>query len=169
MTGLKAASWESLREVPLFQNLDENEIKELFSIGAVQNHDAYSNIIIEGEQSTGMYLVLEGATGVFKTDRASGKTYDICQLRQGAIFGEFSLVDDQPRSANIRSLTECQLLFFAKDKFLSYLTRQSDRRVRFLEGCIRALVGRMRELDQEYVQSQYQLWTTALKVNKEAA
>jgi CRP-like cAMP-binding protein len=168
MSSPKAATWQALKEITMFQNLNDTEIKELYGLGQAQNFEAYANVIIEGEQTSGMYLLMNGTAGVFKTDRVSGKTYDICQLREGSIFGEFSLVDDQPRSANIRTLTDCELLYFPKEKFSAFLQKQSDRQIRFYEGSVRALVWRLRELDQEFVQSQYQLWETALKVNKEA-
>jgi CRP-like cAMP-binding protein len=169
MSTIKVATWEALKEITMFQSLTDLELKELYGLGQIQKFEAYANVIIEGEQTSGMYLLLNGTAGVFKTDRASAKTYDICQLREGSVFGEFSLVDDQPRSANIRTLTDSDLLYFPKEKFTAFLSVPTDRKVRFYEGSLRALVWRLRELDQEFVQSQYQLWETALKVNKEVA
>lgn len=78
-----------------------------------------------------------------------------------------SLVDENPRSATVRALTACNLFLLSKESFLQFIGSSSDLKVRFLDSCVRNLVARLRELDDNYVVSQYQLWKTALK--KESA
>ena len=77
------------------------------------------------------------------------------------------LVDDNPRSATVRALTNCQLFYISKDQFQGFLAASKDLKLRFYESCIHTIVTRLRELDDNYVISQYQLWKAAFK--KEAA
>ncbi len=156
-----------LKEVKLLKSFSETELTELITLGKSVTCEPYANIVIEGELSWGLYLILNGIVGIFKANKLSGELYDVGQLREGSFFGEMSLVDDNPRSATVRSLTDCYLFFISKESFNSFLNRSKDLKMRFYETCIQNLVGRLRELDDNYVISQYQLWKTALK--KEAA
>lgn len=156
-----------LKEIKLLQTLTEPELANLIQLGTTHSFESHSNIVIEGELSWGLYLILEGFVGIFKTNKLTGETYDVGQLREGSFFGEMSLIDENPRSATVKALTDCQLFYVSKEAFTGFLSRSSDLKTRFYDSCIKNLVARLRELDDNYVISQYQLWKSALK--KEAA
>jgi CRP-like cAMP-binding protein len=105
--------------------------------------------------------------GIIKTNKLTGDNYDVGQLRAGSFFGEMSLVDDNPRSATVKALTDCRLFYISKDTFFEFLGRSEALKMRFYESCIKDLVWRLRELGDNYVVNQYQLWKSATK--KEAA
>lgn len=158
-----------LRKVALLAAFSDSDLGRLIQLGHVVSHDAYSNVVIEGELSWGMYLVLEGQVGVYKVNKLSGSTYDVGQLQAGSFFGEMSLVDSQPRSATVQTLTPCRLFTVGKQEFHGLLDSSPDLKLRFYESCVQQLVGRLRVLNDDYVVSQYQLWQKALKVRREAA
>lgn len=156
-----------LKEIKLFQVFKDPELVQLLAAGQTQTVEAFANIVIEGEFTWGLYLILDGTVGVFKSNQISGTTYDVGQLGSGSFFGEMSLVDENPRSATVRSLTECKLFFISKEAFIQFLGRSSELKLRFYESCIQNLVSRLRDLNDNYVISQYQLWKTALIKGKE--
>jgi len=156
-----------LREIKLLQPLTDSELNQVLQLGKWCHYEAHTNIVIEGELSWGLYLIVEGLVGIFKTNKLTGENYDIGQLRKGNFFGEMSLIDNNPRSATVKALTECDLLYISKDAFQALLNHSPATKVRFYESCVKQLVTRLRELDDNYVISQYQLWKIALK--KEAA
>lgn len=156
-----------LKEIKLLKPFTDQELLQLIQVGTSAAYEAHTNIIIEGELSWGLYLILEGILGVFKTNKLTGEDYDVGQLKGGGFFGEMSLVDENPRSATVRGLTNCQVFYISKEAFQAFLGRSQDLKLRFYESCVKNLVGRLRELDDNYVISQYQLWKTALR--KEAA
>ena len=156
-----------LKEVRLLQSFTEQELAQLIMVGTGSTYESHANIVIEGETSWGIYLILEGVVGIYKTNKLTGEHYDVGQLRYGNFFGEMSLVDENPRSATVRALTDCHLFYLSKDNFTKFLSHSSDLKLRFYDSCVKTLVGRLRELDDNYVISQYQLWKTAMK--KEAA
>jgi CRP-like cAMP-binding protein len=156
-----------LKEVKLLQTFTDQELAQLVQLGSGLQYEAHSNIIIEGELSWGLYLILDGAVGIFKTNKLTGESYDVGQLRKGSFFGEMSLVDNNARSATVKTLNECSLFYISKEAFYEYLSRSKDTKLKFFESCIRTIVTRLRELDDNYVVSQYQLWKIALK--KEAS
>jgi CRP-like cAMP-binding protein len=156
-----------LKEIRLLQAFSDAELGQLIMLGSGSACEAHSNIVIEGETTWGLYLILEGVVGIYKSNKLTGEHYDVGQLRYGNFFGEMSLVDDNPRSATVRALTDCHVFYISKDAFAKLLQSSTDLKLRFYEACVKNLVGRLRELDDNYVISQYQLWKTAMK--KEAA
>ena len=99
----------------------------------------------------------------------SGTSYDIGQLKEGGFFGEMSLIDQNGRSATVRALTACQCFFFSKEGFNQFLAQSQELQMRFYLSCINQLVHRLRELNDHYVISQYQLWKSALKLGDQEA
>ncbi len=162
-------SVQMLKEVRLLNNLSEQDLSRIIALGRGFTHKAHSNIVIEGELSSGLYLIMEGVLGVFKTNTVTGDVYDVAQLRRGSFFGEMSLIDEAPRSATVKALTDCVLFYISKEAFSSFLDSSSQLKVSFYENCIRDLSARLRELDESYVTSQYQLWKAALKNTRKAA
>jgi CRP-like cAMP-binding protein len=156
-----------LKEIKLLQPLTDAELTQVLQLGKWIKFEAHSNIVIEGELSWGLYLIVDGLIGIFKTNKLTGENYDIGQLRKGSFFGEMSLIDNNPRSATVKALTECELLYISKEAFQALLNHSPATKIRFYESCVKHLVARLRELDDNYVISQYQLWKIALK--KEAA
>jgi CRP-like cAMP-binding protein len=156
-----------LREIKLLQPLTDSELTQILQSGSWCKFEAHSNIVIEGEQTWGLYLLIDGLVGIFKNNKLTGEHYDIGQLRSGSFFGEMSLIDNSPRSATVKALTPCSLYYVSREAFQALLNHSTTTKARFYESCVRHLVGRLRELDDNYVVSQYQLWKIALK--KEAA
>ncbi len=157
----------NLKNIKLLSPLTEQELAKLITVGTPLKTEAHANIVIEGELSWGLFLLLDGVVSILKTNKLSGNIYDVGQLRSGSFFGEMSLIDDNPRSATVKALTDCQLFYISKEKFLEYLGQSPGLKLRFYESCIHTLVTRLRELDDNYVISQYQLWKAAMR--KEAA
>ena len=157
-------SVKTLKEVKLLRVFSDDEVAHLIQLGSPIAYEAHSNVVIEGELSWGIYVILDGIVGILKSNKMTGDVYDIGQLRAGSFFGEMSLIDDNPRSATIRALTDCSVFYISKDAFNQFLNKSADLKMRFYQSCIQDLVRRLRDLDDNYVVSQYQLWKSA--VNK---
>ena len=152
-----------LKEITLFGAFTEKQLQTLLEKGKGIQYEAHTNIVIEGELTWGLYIIMDGLLGVFKNNKLTGQSYDVGQLRSGSFFGEMSLIDQNPRSATVKTLTETQLFHISKDVFMDYLNLTPDLKLKFYLNCVSTLVNRLRELDDNYVISQYQLWQSALK------
>ena len=156
-----------LKTVRILRDFNDSELTQVLALGQTQDFEAHSNIVIEGELSWGIYLILSGSVGIFKTNKMTGESYDVGQLIKGNFFGEMSLIDREPRSASVRALIDSRVFYIDKQSFNQFLGQSPERKIRFYEACLKTVVHRLRETDENYVVSQYQLWKTALK--KEAA
>ena len=161
-------SAESLQEVKLLKCFTQDELRQLIRCGEILEAETNCNIVIEGELSWGLYVIVEGTVGVLKANKMSGEVYEVCHLGRNSHFGEMSLVDDQPRSATVRALIPTTLFHIDKVAFQDFLNSKTDMKIRFLDNCVQDLVHRLREVDENYVVSQYQLWKSAMQDRRAA-
>lgn len=66
-------------------------------------------IFFEGDLDFHFYIIESGQVQIF-TKNVKGERVDIGIIDEGESFGEFALLDRQPRSASAQALTECQLV-----------------------------------------------------------
>jgi CRP/FNR family transcriptional regulator, cyclic AMP receptor protein len=92
--------------VPFFGGLKEKTRKSVASQGKEMSYKAGDPIVDEGTMGVGFYLILDGKAEV----RKRGKI--LATLGKGQFFGEMSLIDEQPRSADVVAVapTKCWAL-----------------------------------------------------------
>jgi CRP-like cAMP-binding protein len=73
---------------------------------------ADTDVIRQGEAGQGLFVVLTGQLEVVRSD--GGGALPLAQLGPGDIFGEMSLLTNQPANATVRSRTQGMLLFLAR-------------------------------------------------------
>jgi len=95
-----------LGNVPFFSSLDEKRRRSLASEGKELSFKAGVPIVGEGATGIGFYLILDGKAEVRKGNRL------LATLGKGEFFGEMSLIDLQPRSADVIAVapTKCWAL-----------------------------------------------------------
>jgi CRP/FNR family transcriptional regulator, cyclic AMP receptor protein len=160
---------DALRRVALLHCFDDEEIVELSTCAKTLDHEVYSNIIIEGELSWGIYFVVDGVCEVLRDDPLHGATYQVAQLVAGSFFGELSLIDSNPRSATVRAMTETRTLYIEKIDFDKFIAKNVERKLRFYEHALMMLASRLRDVDENFMVAQYQLWSNALDTKGKAA
>jgi len=153
-----------LRSVSLLKPFTEEELAILYSHGVVRQISSGSHVVIEGEPSRGLYLVLRGTVSVHKNDPIKQSLYRIAMLEEGSHFGELSLFDTAPRSATVVAETACDLFFLDSKDFETFLRQGGqEAEVKFYKSCLEDLSSRVRQLNADYLQAQQMLWTHALR------
>lgn len=131
-------SIETLRTVPLFQRLEEVELKKIAAAAVVRSFARNSIVITEGDTSNSLYLILSGKVKVFVSDE-DGKTNTINQLGAGDYFGELSLIDAEPRSASVATLTTCKMSIISGTFLYDYVSSNPNVAIALLQGMARRL------------------------------
>ena len=85
----------ALAGVPFFEGLGEKTLKSIASSGKEISYKDGNKIVDEGVSGVGFYLILDGKAEVRKGSRV------LATLGKGQFFGEMSLIDGQPRSADV--------------------------------------------------------------------
>lgn len=126
-----------LKEVPLFSEVDKVSLLHLCKESKEELFVKDHRIIEKGDKGDGMYVILKGKVKVHD------KSHDYGQLVTGEYFGEYSLIDQKPRSVSVTALEETKLLKIEPSHFFELM--ESDKG--FVRGVLSVLIKRHRELD----------------------
>lgn len=88
-------AYSLIGNVPFFADLGERQTKSLISQGKELSYKAGDTIVSEGTMGVGFYLILDGKAEVKRGAKV------LATLNKGQFFGEMSLIDEQPRSADV--------------------------------------------------------------------
>jgi CRP/FNR family transcriptional regulator len=136
-----------LAKISLFEKLSPEELTKLESIVKRRMFKADTVVFFEGDQSDSMYVILNGSVKVYtKADDGSEKI--LTTLGKGEIFGEYSLIDGHPRSANIATLEGTEMLSISHKDFRQFVTNSPEILWKVLES----LTERMRRTNAEQLQ-----------------
>jgi len=94
---VKTDPTESLRRVPLFAGMDKKELELLAKLVKEQSYSAGAIIVKSGAGGHGLYIIKEGRVNVVR----DGQT--VATLGPGQFFGEISVLDGGPRTADVRA------------------------------------------------------------------
>jgi transcriptional regulator with AAA-type ATPase domain len=93
--------------------------------------DADETIIHKGDPGVAVYFILAGDVEV-RLQAADGRHLALCRLGPGDLFGELSVLRDEPVSADVASITQVRLLSYPAELFPTALTECEPLRERLL-------------------------------------
>jgi uncharacterized membrane protein len=132
-----------LREVPLFSEMDEQEVAGIRAIMEEMKFKAGQVIIREAEIGDLFYVITEGHVEVIIRD-ADGSDVVLHEAGPGEFFGELSMLTNEPRSARIRAVEDVTTLVLERDEFFEFLRTHTHAAIDVLVE----LGGRLRENDR---------------------
>ena len=132
-----------LREVPLFSEMDEQEVAGIRAIMDVQRFKAGQTIIREGELGNLFYVITEGRAEIIIRD-AGGADLVLHEAGPGDFFGELSMLTSEPRSARVRAVEDLTALALERDEFFEFLRTHTHAAIDVMVE----LGGRLRENDR---------------------
>lgn len=104
-----------LRSIPMFSDLSAEDLETFADMVALRKFPKGSFIVNQNEMGSSMYLLVSGRVKVSLAS-PDGKELALNYLEAPAHFGEMSLVDAEPRSADVIAVTEVELFSLdAKD------------------------------------------------------
>ena len=113
---------EGLKNVPLFANMDDQEIA---GVRAIMDENTFSPgqvIIREGEPGDNFHVIVSGEVQ-FMTQDAGGGEIVLDEVGAGGFFGELSMLTGEARSARVRAVTKVQTLALDRQEFQDFLMK----------------------------------------------
>ena len=132
-----------LREVPLFSEMDEQEVAGIREIMDVMKFKKGQVIIREGDTGDLFYVVTEGQAEIIVRD-ADGSDVVLHVAGPGDFFGELSMLTNEPRSARVRAAESMTTLVLERDEFFEFLRTHTHAAIDVLVE----LGGRLHENDR---------------------
>ena len=119
--------------VPLFRGLEPDELKALSISSKQMSFKPGDPIVKEGEAGLGFYVIVSGNAVVKRKGKA------VAKLRKGDLFGEMSLLDNQPRSAVVIAEEETRCLVLLRWNFWALVGKNRKIAKSLLEEMARRL------------------------------
>jgi CRP/FNR family transcriptional regulator, cyclic AMP receptor protein len=142
MTTLRAELVATLRRVPLFAELSEDELGEIARRVTRKEYPADATIFTEGERCRELLVVEGGAVRLMKT-AASGREQLISIERMGSTLAEVPVFDDGKYSITARAIEPTELLRLPADDFRRICSQHPEVAMKV----IKVLGHRLRHLD----------------------
>ena len=95
---------------PLFRDFSVDEMVAVIEGLRLVTLERGDVILREGQPGGSLYMLTSGRVRAFKKDASGTKQSAIGDLKEGAFFGEMSILTGHPRMASVVALTRCELL-----------------------------------------------------------
>ncbi len=140
---MPSSALEILRSVPILAGVPENDLVALAAACRDRSYPAGQVILQQDALGDSLYVLIDGQVKVVLIGE-DGREVILSVLGAGAVFGEMSLLDDEPRSAHVISMTPCNVLTLHRLAFRERLYASPDLCMAVLAG----LSKRLRRADE---------------------
>lgn len=134
---------ELIRKVTLLKGLSSAKLE---SIGEVAREEVFppdTDVVEIGDPGDSLFMILDGAVSVLYPARS--QDFELARLGPGSFFGEMALLNEKPRSATVRTVTEARVLVLEKEQFRGILRDSPEVAIELLEE----LSLRIRNADEQ--------------------
>jgi CRP/FNR family transcriptional regulator len=142
---------ELLRSVPLFSDLEGEELERFSRVAVPRAFPAATRVFHEGDHSDACYIVRSGSFRVTR-EHSDGRAITLATLGPGDIFGELAMLDGEVRSASVEALVDGELLALPAGEVRSLLSRHPEITVKL----VAALVRRLRTANERISRQSFQ-------------
>jgi len=131
-----------LSSVPLFSGMKKKHLQAIAKAGKELSYEPGTTVVGEGEGGVGLYIILDGLVEV----RRKGKV--LARLGKGQFFGEMSLLDGKPRSADVVAVERTSCFGLTSWSFIGLVKTNPEIAVNLLKE----LAGRLRETNRAFTE-----------------
>lgn len=142
---------ELLRSVPLFADLEQEELQSFSRVAVPRSFPASTRVFHEGDHSDACYIVSAGSFRVTR-EHSDGRAITLATLGPGDIFGELAMLDGEVRSASVEALSDGELLALPAGDVRALLARHPEITVKL----VAALVRRLRAANERISRQSFQ-------------
>jgi CRP-like cAMP-binding protein len=137
-----------IRRLKLFANFSDEQILQLTRFLEVKHFDGFSHIVRQGDPGDAMFFILHGEVRVRML--IGGKETILATLGKGDFFGEISLFDQGPRSADVVANEDVTALRISAAAFQKLAEAAPELATPFLFSMGRALALRIRNDNKRF-------------------
>jgi len=133
-----------LKKIPLFSNFSDALLDLLYRAGFTKDYAKGSTVVCQNDPGDTFYVVVSGRVKV-SLSHEDGNEVILSILKEGDFFGELSLLDKEPRSASVITLTDTSLFLITQGRFKQLIT--SDLEI--LERVLKEICKRLRDANEK--------------------
>ena len=133
-----------LRKVDLFSGLNDEELQDLAQLATARRFRKNSVIILAEDEGDDFFIIRQGQVKV-SIAHEDGREIILSLLGEGDSFGELSLLDGKPRSANVIAIEPAELITLSRPYFLELVHKNP----RIAASLLAELASRLRNTDYQ--------------------
>lgn len=133
-----------LRHVSLFESLSDGDIEALADVTIKRAFGRDHVIILAEEEGDTLFIIRSGQVKVSIVSE-EGREVILSLLATGAVFGELSLLDGKPRSANVIATEDTELIMLRRADFIQLIFRVPQ----IATALLAELASRLRKTDRQ--------------------
>lgn len=120
-----------LKGVSIFSNVDDSGMEKLCDLIVSKDYPKDNLVFGQEEAGDALFVIAKGRVKVVLYGE-SGKEITLSFFKEGDFFGEMSLLDDMPRSANVVTTEDSTLLILKRDAFKRHLEENPTTAINIL-------------------------------------
>jgi CRP/FNR family transcriptional regulator, cyclic AMP receptor protein len=137
----------SLAALPLLERISPESLKKIEKRAKRLSYAKGQEIIARSEDLNDVYILVGGLARALVFS-ASGKAVGFRRINPGDLFGEFSAIDGDGRSASVEAVTNCTVLSLSPGFFQELMENDPA----FMSAVLNHLVGLLRALTSRIVE-----------------
>lgn len=122
----------------VLQEASDDVLNQLASAARVVKLEAGQMLFDKGDEAVSMFIVVSGKISVHI------ESYELSELGEGSLIGEYALVDDLPRSAAVTAKSDTIMIELPKSAFLRILHYDN----RFCLAVMKMMIRRSRRMNE---------------------
>ncbi len=130
-----------LKQVEIFTHVPDSVMEEIAKQILISVFQPEEKIFNKGDKGNSMYIIFSGQVKVHD------KEYVVATMKEGNFFGEFSLLDDEPRSLSVSAVLPTVTGTIEQKYFFALQNKYPD----VARSIIKAMLKRLREQNQKNI------------------
>jgi len=127
-----------MKDTPIFSRMNDAGLKNVLKSAVHKQSPAGTKIVEEGKGGVGFYLILDGKAEVIREGEK------LAELEQGNFFGELSVIDGAPRTADVVALTDTSCVVITQWAMKSLIENHPE----IAQGMLEEMVRRLRATNE---------------------
>lgn len=127
-----------LASTAIFRGCTPAAIEDLARRLQIRTRPAETVIVAQDEPGDAMFVIAAGRVKVALFGE-NGRELTLSELKPGDFFGEMSLLDNRPRSANVVAIDDATLLVLTREAFVAHLKAHPQTAINLLSELTRRL------------------------------
>ena len=151
-TGIRAADYDQLKQIPLFAGMTNGTIMNLLVDATVRRYHRGTTLFMQGEQADRFFVILEGWVKGFR-QAPDGHESVIAVFGPGESFAEAAMFVSGNFPISTEIAADARLLVIPRNGLLKQLREDPDIALKMLASMSRRLRGFVQQVEQLTVKS----------------
>ena len=144
-----------LKQIQIFDGLSNRELRNFARISYQRTYAENETIDIEGQDSAGMYVILDGAVKVTRKVE-DDSIITLKTLEDGTFFGDVGLLDSAPRTATVTAIRTSTIIGVFRPELLNLMESDPKLASKVIFVLAKVLASRLRFTNQELQKAQFE-------------